>query len=181
MGSKPKNIYARGADDGAWMGLYLVAIFGCLAASSVAPIASVPAVVLMLGVPFLTYYFLRRTHRAAYGLTQFSALWMQGIVMFACGALIFGVCSYVYLRWLDEGFIRRVMEQAVVYYGSLPDPTGEYEDMSTSMTKMLEHNTLPSSSTMTAAWMWLIVFSGSVLSAIVAAVARLRRVPDGLR
>ena len=91
MGSKPKNIYARGADDGAWMGLYLVAIFGCLAASSVAPIASVPAVVLMLGVPFLTYYFLRRTHRAAYGLTQFSALWMQGIVMFACGALIFGV------------------------------------------------------------------------------------------
>lgn len=179
MGSKPKNIYARGADDGAWLGLYLVGMFAFLVASTSAPFAAIPAIAMMLGVPFLTYYFLRRTHCEAHGMTAFSALWMQGIVMFACGSLIFGLVSYLFLRWGDADFIRNVMVSAVEYYDSLPDPSGQYARMSDELEMMLRHKAIPTAATMTAAWMWLIVFSGSLLSMLVAAVARLRRVSPG--
>ena len=106
---KTKNIYARGADDGFWLGLYFSVLFGVTVVSLSLPLLNIIAVAMALGVPFLTYFFLRRTHVAAHGMTLFSALWMQGITMFACGCLIFGAVSFTYLRWIDPEFLVRVL------------------------------------------------------------------------
>ena len=83
-----KNIYARGADDGFLLGVYFVVLASAMA----------------VGVPVVCYIFMRRSQRAAHGLLTFSALWMQGIVTFACGSLIFGAAGLVYLKWIDPQF-----------------------------------------------------------------------------
>ncbi len=54
---KTKNIYARGADDGFWLGLYFSVLFGVTVVSLSLPLLNIIAVVMALGVPFLTYFF----------------------------------------------------------------------------------------------------------------------------
>lgn len=173
---KMKNIYARGADDGAWIGLCFVVLFVFMALSFSMPLASIPAMALMAGVPALTYFFLRRTHVAAHGMTVYSALWMQGITMFACGALIFGLAAFVYLRWVDPGFIRNLIVTAADYYATLDDPTGQYAVMAGELEMIVKSNAVPTVGTVVLAWMWLVIFSGSLLSMIVAALVKARKV-----
>ena len=175
---KIKNIYARGADDGALMGLYFVVLFVFMVLSPSVSFAGLAGMSMILGVPFLLYYFLRRTHRCAHGMTVFSALWMQGITTFACGALIFGFASFVYLKWIDPGFIRSMLEMAVGYYQDLPDSDGQYAMMADDLSIILKNNAVPSAPAIVIAWMWLIVFSGSLLSMLVAAVVKMRKVPS---
>ncbi|MBD5226188.1 MAG: DUF4199 domain-containing protein [Bacteroidales bacterium] len=173
---KVKNIYARGADDGAWMGLCLVALGGCMAGAMHTALLSVPAFALMAAVPVLTWFFLRRTHIAAHGMTVFSALWMQGITMFGCGALIFGLAAFVYLKWVDPDFIATVLSTAAGYYENIDDPTGNAAELADELEAIVKNHAVPSSGSVVLSWMWLIVFSGSLLSMVVAAVVKLRGV-----
>lgn len=169
-----KNIYARGADDGFWMGLYFTALFGLTVASLDFPAANILAAVMVLGVPFLTYFLLRRTHVAAHGMTVFSALWMQGIVMFGCGSLILGCVSFVYLRWIEPGFMARVLQAGIDYYSAIDsDPARAVAD---EFRMIVKGNAIPSALNVTMGWMWLGMFSGSLLSMLTAGIVRMRRV-----
>lgn len=171
-----KNIYARGADDGAWMGLCLVALGGCMAGAMKVSLLSVPALALMAAVPVMTWFFLRRTHIAAHGMTVFSALWMQGITTFGCAALIFGLAAFAYLKWVDPDFIATVISTAAGYYESIDDPTGEAAAMAGELEAIVRNNAVPPSGSIVLAWMWLIVFSGSLLSMLVTAIVKMRGV-----
>ena len=174
-GGRTKNIYARGADDGAWMGLCLVALFALMVLSTSVPMAALPAVAGMAAVPVLTYFFLRRTHIAAHGMTVYSALWMQGITMFACGSLIFGAAAFAFLRWIDPTFIRDVLVTAAEYYDSLDNAAGSA--MADELHMIVRSNAVPPPGTVVLGWMWLVIFSGSLLSMLVAAVVKARKVP----
>lgn len=171
---KIKNIYARGADDGFWLGLYFSVLFGVSVVSLSVPVLNIVAGAMALGVPFLTCFFLRRTHVAAHGMTVFSALWMQGITMFACGSLIFGTVSFIYLRWIEPGFIARVLQMGVDYYSA---STSEGSQMMASEFRMiLDSKMMPSALNVAFGWMWLGMFSGSLLSMLAAAVVKLKKV-----
>lgn len=174
---KVKSIYARGADDGLWMGLCLMLAFLLMAFSLVFPLLNLGALALMLSVPFVTYYFLRRTHLAAHGLTSFSALWMQGITMFACGSLLLGLCSYVYMRWVDPGFMGRALQMGIDYYSELPSESAQ--GLTEELKMIAESGAMPPVSTIVLAWMWMAMFGGSVLSMVVAGIVKSRRVRVG--
>ena len=168
---KIKNFYERGADDGAVMGVYLVALFALMVYSMSVSFAAVAAMAMMIGVPVMVFYFLRRTHRSAHGMTVFSALWMQGIA-----SLIFGLASFVYLKWIDPAFIRSMLEAAADYYGKLSGTGEVYDTMAEDLNMILRNNILPSPATLVMAWMWLIVFSGSLLSMLAAGVVKMCKV-----
>ncbi|MDE7141610.1 MAG: DUF4199 domain-containing protein [Muribaculaceae bacterium] len=172
---KPKTIYARGADDGLWMGLYITAVMALICGSMALPLLQIPAFALALGVPFLTYFFLRRTHVAAHGMTVFSALWMQGIVMFACASLIFGAVAFVYLRYVNPGFIESVFAYLIDFYGQA-DSEGA-QALADELRMVADGNAYPRPAVLVLGEMWSIMFSGSLLSMVVGAVARIRRVP----
>lgn len=172
---QPKNIYKRGADDGFIVGAYLTAMFALTVAGMTWPVAVVPALVLMLGVPVLTYRLLRRTYVASGGIVTFSAVWMQGIVMFLCGALIFGGVSYVFLRWVHPSFVREVLQQGIEFYGAINDPSAT--EIADQLRLIIESKAVPSPVTMSVGWMWLVMFGGSLLSLFVAALVRAIRVP----
>ena len=172
---KVKSIYKRGADDGLWLGLYFCAMFALSVCSLSVPAVNAVVAVMALGVPFLTYFFLRRTHVAAHGLTQFSALWMQGIVMFACGCLIFGFAGIVYLRWIDPGFMQRVLQMGVDFYRSSDNEAAQI--MADEFQKVIDTKSVPSAADVVLGWMWLGMFSGSMLSMLEAGLVRIRKVP----
>lgn len=169
-----KNIYARGADDGFWLGVYFSALFGLTVTAMSVPLVNIIVGAMVLGVPFLTYFFLRRTHVAAHGMTVFSALWMQGIVMFACGCIILGLVIFVYLRWIDPAFMSRVLQAGLDYYSRLPGEGAK--EMYDQLRMIADSNAIPTPLNMAMGWMWLGMFSGSLLSMLVAAVVRLRKV-----
>lgn len=172
---KPKTIYARGADDGLWMGLYITAAMASICASISLPMLQIPAFALALGVPFLTYFFLRRTHVAAHGMTVFSALWMQGIVMFGCASLIFGAVAFVYLRYVNPGFIESVFGYLIEFYGQTDGE--QAQALADELRAVADSNAYPRPAVLVLGEMWSIMFSGSLLSMVVGAVARLKRVP----
>lgn len=169
-----KNIYARGADDGFWLGLYLAGLFAVSVLSLNVAVLNPVAFAMMCAVPFLTYFYLRRTHKAAHGMTLFSALWMQGITMFVCASLIFGLVSFVYLRWIDGGFLERVLRLGMEYYGSVPSESAQA--MSDELRMVLESGAMPSASMIVMVWMWLIMFGGALLSLAVSVVVRMMKV-----
>lgn len=170
---KIKNIYARGADDGFWLGLYFSMLFGVTVMSLSVPLLNLVAIVMGFGVPFMTYFFLRRTHIAAHGMTVFSALWMQGITMFACGSLIFGAVSFIYLRWIDPGFLLRILQAGVDYYNASSSEGAQM--LASEFQMIIDSKMMPSALNVAFGWMWLGMFSGSILSMLVAAVVKSRK------
>ncbi len=172
---KPKTIYARGADDGLWMGLYITAAVALIGGSVAVPVLSIPGFAAALGVPFLTYFFLRRTHVAAHGMTVVSALWMQGLVMFACASLIFGAIAFVYLRYVNPGFVAMVFEYLADFYRQTGDEgAGALAD---ELQTVIDKNAYPRPAVIVIGEMWSVMFSGSLLSMVVGALARIKRVP----
>ena len=174
-----KSIYARGADCGLWLGLCFIAIFLLSALSLRYPLLNIGALAAAIAVPVISYRFLRRTHTDAHGLTTFSALWLQGIVMFACGALLMGAVAFVYMRFINPGFIAQIFQAAADYYSDFGTPEGD--ELATQIGNIIKHHRLPRISDFVLMWIWGTVFSGSVLCMILAAVARSRRIPPPLK
>lgn len=173
--NRNRSIYARGADDGLWMGVLCIAVFFFLVGSLTMPLLNFLACCGCVAVPVLTYRFLRRTHVAAHGCATFSALWMQGIVMFACASLLVAVASYVFMRWMDPGFLERVVGVCIKVYRDSGTAAGT--QMAADLQTLLDNNALPTPVSVAMGWLWLGIFSGSVLSVFVALIVRMRRVP----
>lgn len=173
---KAKSPFRRGADDGIIMGLLLVAVFFTGTLSFSYTLASDLTPILMLaGVPLLTYFLLRRSYVRDNGMTLFSSLWMQGIVTFFCGSLILAIVMYVYMRWGNPGFMREMVIRMSEFYDSMPE-TPQSREVSQIFHTMLDENVFPSAINVAIESIWLGVFSGSFLSMLAALAARARRV-----
>lgn len=174
-GQQQRSIYERAATDGAWLGLYFTVMFALSVGALYVGLLNIPVIAMALMVPFLTYRFLRRTHVDCHGLTTFSALWMQGIVMFGCGSLIFSAAAYVFMRWIHPGFITDTLRMGIEFYRNAPMDDGA--DIADMFQEILDNRLLPSPMDISLMWLWLGTFSGSILSMFVAIIARIRRVP----
>ena len=168
-------LFRRGADDGFIFGVYLTAMFFAMAYSQQIPMLSLIAMVLMLGVPFYTYFFLRRAYVAELGTTNFSALWMQGIVMFFCGSLIMALTSFVFMRWIEPEFILTQMESLAEAYRQL-NMTGS-EEMADTFQNAIDRGMIPTPIQVAMQLIWTGVFTGSILSIVMALIVPLRKLP----
>lgn len=170
---REKNPYRRGADDGFIMGALLVIMFMTLIfanRSSVAALLSM--IIIIVVVPAATYIFLQRSFMKDNGLTLFSSLWVQGIVMFLCGTLIMAMFEYIYLRFINPSYIINLFHQAQAAYASLHTPAGD--KLALVIENAIKNNMLPTPITLAIQTLWLGVFSGSVLSACMSGLVRWR-------
>ena len=83
-----KSIYRRGADDGLILGIYFSVMSILSMTTQNMPLLSLASLIMFLLVPFVLYRFLRKCYVAEHGLSQFSALWMLGILIVPFGSLI---------------------------------------------------------------------------------------------
>ena len=170
----PPSPYRRGAAQGLFFGIYLSILFLASVYSVSYPLMGLVGMLLVLGVPFYIYRCLRATFVADGGLTPFSSLWMQGIMVFLCGALIQGVVAVIYLKWVDPTFIITQLRTVISFYDGMPSP--EAKEMAKVLSNMIEANLVPSAASMVVEMIFLSVFSGSLLSLLMSALARIGRV-----
>lgn len=163
-----KSIYTRGAEDGAWMGLLFVAAATLQTAAHGALLPTLLADILLLAVPVLLWAMLRRSYRYDRCLTTFSGLWMHGIMIFLCGSLILGLVAFIYMRFINPGFIYAQARQAVELYSQVPD----FQTFAQTLQKAIDRKLLPSPITITFTIIWLGGFSGAMLSLIEAAIIK---------
>lgn len=171
----PRSIYDRAARDGAWIGLWFVVMFLLSVAAMKIALLNIIVITMGLLVPFIAYRLLRRTYTDSYGLVSFSALWMQGILTFACGSILLGTAAFIFMRWVYPDFIADTIRMGIEFYRNEPSAAGA--ELATDFQKMLDMRMLPQPMTLAMAWMWLGLFSGSVLSMFLAAITRIAKVP----
>ncbi|MDE7125884.1 MAG: DUF4199 domain-containing protein [Muribaculaceae bacterium] len=174
MDKKQRTVYKQGADDGFVFGAYLSVLFLMLGYSPYYPVLSLPALVLILFVPFVIYKMLRRSYVRDLGLTDFSALWLQGIVTFVCGTLLMGCVAFVFMRYLKPGFIVEQVQSAADIYRSMSDAGSQH--LADTLDLMVERHLLPAPIYVAVELMLMGIFSGSILSMALTWLVRMRKV-----
>ncbi len=172
---KPRSLYERAGTDGAWLGLWFTLLFGLSVASMRVPLLNIAVLTMALLVPFIAYRFLRRTYVASHGLMTYSALWMQGILTFGAGSLILCAAAFIFMRWIYPDFILDTLRMGVEFYRN--EPTGTGAELAEEFQTIIDRKLAPSPFTIAMVWMWLGLFSGSVLSMFLAAIVRIAKVP----
>ncbi len=175
-GRKMRSIYERAAADGGWLGLWFTMLFLLSVVSMAFPLANIAVIMLALMVPFIVYRWLRRTFEDSYGLATFSAIWMQGILTFGCGSLILCVASFIFMRWINPDFILDTLRLGIEVYGRKEMGEAGME-LASQLQAVIDQKLVPTPLTVSVLWLWTGLCSGSMVSMLLAALARIRRVP----
>lgn len=167
-----KSVYRRGADDGFIFGAYLSAMFLLQALSLVydSLTASLIGLIMILAVPAVIYFFLRRAYRADGRCTRFSAIWLHGICIFFFGSLLMALTSYIYMRLVHPAFIPEVFDTLRDAYGIIDSE--EARKMVRWIEYVQQHNLYPTAAELAVNFIWLAVFTGSLLSMIISFVIK---------
>lgn len=171
MTRQHKSIYRRGAEHGIVMGVYLSVLFVAMARSMATAWLGMLAMAMALCVPVLTYTMLRRSYVADLGLTRFSELWMEGIVFFAGGSVIMAVVALAYMKWVEPTFIVDQVTSVAKLYRDAGQT--QFADM---LDAAISTNTLPTPAEVAVEFVWLGVFTGSMLTMLMSLLVRARRV-----
>lgn len=169
----PLSPYKRGADQGFMFGLYLSVMFLSWVFAATYPWLVFITFLMAVGVPVYTFRALRSTVVAEHGTTPMMSLWVQGITMMACGALICAAVILVWFKWIDPNFIASQLQSLVDIYNDTEDPSLANTARIASL--LLEKNAIPPPSTWMLAFWLFTVFTGSLLSCLMAILARAMR------
>lgn len=169
-----RSIYERAAYNGLWMGIYFTILFLAMVGAMRFGLLNIVVFTMVLLVPYLVYIQLRKTHYEAHGLESFSGLWMQGILTFGCGSIIFCATSYIFLRWIYPGFMPDTLRLAIELYEEQPGDAAA--DLAAELRAVLDRKMYPNASTISIMWLWFGTFSGSILSMVVATIVRMLKI-----
>lgn len=167
---KHKSVFRRGAEDGAWFGIYLSVLFIFSVSALSAPLLGHIATIMALAVPLVTYFTLRRGFIDNGCFYTFSEVWTQGIVFFACGSLIMALAIVVYSKWINPQFIIEQCNMAIDAYRSIGGPTAN--EIASSLELIAKQGLLPTPLSLAGNLISFSIFSGSILSMILSLFIR---------
>lgn len=166
---KPKSTFKRGAEDGAWFGLFLSLLFFFSANALSIPLLGHIATLMALCVPVLTFFFLRKGYIQNGFYSTFSEIWTHGIIIFTCGSLIMALTIVIYTNWINPYFIIEQCNIAINAYRSMGD-TGT--EIAKTLEEVIKQKMLPSPISIATNIISFSVFSGSILSMILASIIK---------
>ncbi len=168
MNESPQSVYRLGAEDGLIMGPLMAVTVLLMGATAYIPGLFFLAIAAMIAVPLVAFLLLARAH-----MSTFSALWLQGICMFFFGSLIMAVAAYAGMRWLCPTFISDQIDAVVSVYGSVDN--ADARAIAATLQKAAEARSLPTPIEVSLEMIYMAVFSGSLLSMVLALIVRARR------
>lgn len=170
MMEKKKSIFQQAGEWGIPFGLYLsCGAVAFIFADWFAPLSMV-FFVLMLCTPLVSYYFQRRRFIQDDGFTEYSALWMLGIMLYLLGTLVASLTAYLVLQYVRPGFIYDHAAAAIEVYSKMPQMRDS--EMLEVLQMMVDKHRLPTPIEMVFNVYWLVTFVGSVTSALTALLAQ---------
>lgn len=149
-----KGIVQFAMEAGAYMGLYFVVKFIFAVLSLNYPFCNVVSTIMLLFVPLVVFFMMRRFSNQNEEGIYFSQLWMMGILLFFFASLISGLAQYIYYVYINPEYIKSQLSAAVTLLEAVK--TG------------LEQGNIPSPMAVVIQQMWVNVFFGSLLSAVMA-------------
>lgn len=170
--SQVPSVYTRGAQDGIFMGLYMIVIFLMAAYQIYVPLLNVIFLALALGVPFIAYFMMRRDFLKIPQMRFFSAVWMHGISIFLFGSLILSIGVFVFLKWIEPYYFSNLIDQAIASARMLSTP--DTEQLAEQLTKVKNSGLMPGAGEFAFDIIWSVVFSGSILTMFLTWILRLR-------
>ncbi len=174
--TKQHSPFRLGAENGPFFGIYFSAIFLSGVYSAAEPSLTLLTLSLLICFPLVVYRKLRRAAGALPGPTQITPLWIHGITMIACGALITSLLIMIYFRWINPGYFADQLRFIVATYEETHQPALENSARTASM--MLENHAIPTPSVLTLGFWLFTVASGSILAGLMAVLVRLIGDPD---
>lgn len=166
-----KSVFKRGAECGLPMGAYMsVMALSTLFADKVSLLSPLFLVMLAFG-PFVIYRFQRQYFVQENGMTEYSALWMHGILMVIYGALISGAVTLIVLQWVRPTLLYDQAQQFIDICNAAPEMKTQFGTFVDVVQKMIDEGLMPKPIEVVFSTFWMVTFSGSVLSAITAAFA----------
>lgn len=121
---------------------------------------------MLLFVPLVVFFMMRKFSNQNEGGSYFSQLWMMGILLFFFASLISGLAQYIYYVYINPEYIKSQLSAAVTLLESLnmtSDPS-----LLEAVKTGLEQGNIPSPMAVVIQQMWVNVFFGSLLSAVMA-------------
>jgi hypothetical protein len=164
------SVYKRGADDGLRLGIFMIASFLSAAYSVHIPVLGLLAFALAIAVPFVVYHFIKRDYLKYPEMGFFSAMWMHGIAAFFFGSILLAAVMYVFLRFIEPNFVIDNLRSAISIYRSLN--MAEATEMANSLQLLIDKHLVPSAISFAVTSIWSVVFSGSMLSLLIALLVR---------
>lgn len=170
MSETYKSVYRQGAEDGLLLAPLLIAASLCMGASIYRPMFFLPTLIFMIAVPVVTYISQLKSYLRQPELSTLSALWLQGICMFFFASLIMGLAVYAAMRWIWPGFINDQVNAVIQLYSSSNDP--DITNLVKGIERARDTHSLPSPIDITLELMYMVVFTGSLLSLVSSVIAR---------
>ena len=159
-----RSVYSIGASDGLWVGLLMGICTICMIMSANYPVLSLPGLAIFIATPFVVWVFLRRGWVTGAVPATFSAVWLHGICIFLFGALIMALIMYVTLKYLSPNWIEN---QTLLAVNQLSMDTNTLEEAHV-LRRIVESGQLPSAIYTAISSIWLVTFTGSMMSMIFA-------------
>ena len=111
-----KGIVQFAMEAGAYMGLYFVVKFIFAVLSLNYPFCNVVSTIMLLFVPLVVFFMMRRFSNQNEGGSYFSQLWMMGILLFFFASLISGLAQYIYYVYINPEYIKSQLSAAVTLF-----------------------------------------------------------------
>ena len=100
------NLMQASMTLGTYLGIYVIVLYAVFALSLRFSALSVLSLPLMIGVPFVAYFLLKRFRdRNSPEAFPFPVSWMIAILMFLFSTILSCMAAYMYLRFIDHGQI----------------------------------------------------------------------------
>jgi hypothetical protein len=165
-----QSFFGHSANDGAVLGILLAAFAIFMMLSTTNGFFVLIGFAIFIAVPFLIYNFLKRAYINSNYNATFSMLWLQGINTFICGGLIMALAIFVYLRFIEPNFITDQISQMI----DLLNETGDAgsASLASSLETLMKNKQLPTPISVAFSNMFSVVFTGSLLSAVVSLIVR---------
>lgn len=170
MEPQRKSVFRYAAEQGPWMGLWLLAASAALFATPSWPDASVIALLLTAATPAVLLALLRRIRRREPAYSGFWAQWTAGIYIFIFGGLICALGNAAWLIAGDPGFLSDYSALMLRNASALAQGDPELQTQISLMTEALQRQGLPSPMQYVMSMLWSTAFFGSIL-ALAAALA----------
>lgn len=164
-----KSIFQRAAEWGIPFGLYLACTGTAAIYGDRFPLLSILFFTLVLGTPVLCYLFQRRKFIEDDGFTDFSSLWMLGILLFILGTVVSSLIIFLVLQYLRPEFIYEQTQAVIKAYSQMPEMKDS--ELLMVLKRMVDEKLLPTPIEAVFNAFWFITFGGSITSAITALIA----------
>lgn len=168
-----EQIYREGAYKGVAMGIYLsIASLFMLAGNGT--VLSLVALAMLIGVPFFQHRLMLAAYKKHRCATGFAGLWLLGIVVFIGASLICAAATYAYLAYINPNFIDNSLLQTAELYRQSPEL--QQTDFFRGLSIAIENGLTFSAADFCIEMILLTIFSGSILSILLALLIKNQRV-----